>query len=392
MVVLVLAIEEDTFYDVNGYLVSRSNLVQQMIDYYNMKLVAGETRVTDFNEGSEVRNLLESIAVDVYALMEDQNDLTNIAFVETAEGEWLDKHGSNPFVNLAREEGVEATGYVTFTIPSVQASDIVIPYGSVLASTENSLQYVTDTDLIIAVGDTSVTGSATCLTVGVDGNCSADTVTVIEDEELGVNGLTVTNSEAFSGGVDYEEDDDYRERLLAFLRRDDFGSISYYENLCEVVDGVHDVLLVDATGYTKKVLVNGLVKPTPDTVLADVLEVLSIPDNLVLGHSFTVDKPDYVVKDFTVSLTVKEELAEDDLNEFLSAIFNGGSALVGFDFDGLSIGEGLTKQDLYDTFYLIDDIESITVTVSDVEMSDWTVDDDEVLKLGTVTWSQSVVE
>ena len=27
------------------------------------------------------------------------------------------------------------------------------------------------------------------------------------------------------------EDDEYRERLLAYLRKDDFGSISYYENL-----------------------------------------------------------------------------------------------------------------------------------------------------------------
>ena len=295
-----MAIEEDTFYDVNGYEVSRRNLVQQMIDNYNEKLSLGETRVTDFNEGSEIRNLIEIMAVNPFNIMQNQNELTKIAFVETATGEWLDKHGANPYVQLSREQGTEATGFLTFTIPSVQASDVIIPLGTVVASTENSLQYVTDSDLVIAVGDTSGTVSCTCLTVGVDGNCASGTVTVIEDDTLGVSGLSVTNSEAFSGGEDYEDDDAYRERLLAFLRKDDFGSIGYYENLAESVDGVHDVLFVDATGYSKKCLVNGNVKPTPDTVLAGVLELLTIPDNIVLNHSFTVDKPDYVTKNIVV--------------------------------------------------------------------------------------------
>lgn len=384
--------DEDTFYDVNGYEVSRTNLVQQMIDYYNSKLVAGETRVTDFNEGSEIRNLLESVAVDVYALMEDQNELTKVAFVETAEGEWLDKHGANPWVNLPRNAGDYSTGFVTFSIPEVTTSDVNIPLGTIVVSTENGLQYATDSDLIIPVGDTSITGSVTCLTTGVDGDCSSSTVTLIEDEGLGVNGLTVTNEDAFTGGVDYEEDDDYRERLLGFLRKDDFGSIGYYENLCNEVPGVHDVLLVDDESYTGKVLVNGVSKPTPDTVLADVLEVLSVPDNLVLGHSFTVDKPDYVSKNVTVNLGMSVELSDDDLEDFIRAVFDGGSALVGFEFDGLSIGEGITKQALYEEFYLIEYVESVEVLIGGVEMSDLTVDPDEVLTLGTVTINQTVEE
>ena len=388
--VLVVPVEEDTFYDVNGYEVSRSNLVQQMIDYYNSKLALGETRVTDFNEGSEIRNLLEAIAVDVFALMEDQNDLTMIGFVETAYGEWLDKHGANPFVNLPRDQGTEASGFVTFSIPSALSSDVTIPLGTVIVSTENSLQYVTSSDLIIPVGDTSITGLASCLTVGVDGNCGAGTVTMIEDNNLGVNGLSVTNSEAFSGGEDYEDDDIYRERLLGFLRKDDFGSIGYYENLCESVDGVHDVLLVDATGYTKKVWVNGTVKPTSDTVIADVVEVLSIPDNLVLGHSFTVAKAVTVEHDFVVNLSMSEELDDDDLEEFIRAIFDGGSALVGFEFDGLSIGQGISKQELYETIRLIDYVESVEILESSTEISDLTVASDKVLTLDSVTINQTV--
>jgi hypothetical protein len=386
-----MPVEEDTFYDVNGYEVSRTNLVQQMVQYYEEKLEIGETRVSDFNEGSEVRNLLEAIAVDIYNMMEDQNELAKIAFVETAEGEWLDKHGANPFIQLARDEGTEATGFVTFSIPEVMTSDVLIPEGTIIVSTDNSLDYVTESDLIIGVGETSITGSAICLTVGEDGNCPEDTITLIEDD-LGVNGITVTNEEPFTNGTDYEEDEEYRERLLAFVRQDDFGSISYYHRICEEVDGVHDVNFIDASGYTKKCLVNGSSKPTSDTVLADVLEVLTVPDNVVLGHNFTVAKPDYVVKDLTLNLTVSEEVEDELINNILTSIFDGVGLEGEISYDGLSIGEALTKESLYNALLLVDEVEEVVVLVDGSEMTDFVVDEDEALQLGTVEINQTLVE
>ena len=389
-----MAVDDVSFINVLGEEVSRSNLVQQMIDFYNLKLQAGETRVTDFNEGSEIRNLLESIAVDVYNIMEEDDAVARIAFVETADAEWLDKHGANPFVALPRNQGEVATGYVTFTIPSAESSDVTIPGGTIISSTDSGLQYMTLMDVVIPVGETSILASVECLTVGSDGNCAEDTVTIIDDDTIDIPGLTVNNDDEFTGGVDYEEDDDYRERLLAFKRKDDFGSLPYYVQLGESVDGVHDVALVDATGYTKKVLINGDTKPTPDTVLADVLEVFTIPDNLILGHTFTVGKPDYVTKNLTVNLGVNVELDDDDLEEFTRAIFDGGDALVGYTFDGLSIGQGITKNELYENFLLIEYIDSVEIIDGSTtsEITDLTVDPDEVLKVGTVTINQTVSE
>ena len=88
-----MAVDDVSFYNINGEEVSRSILVQQMINFYQSKLQIGDTRITDFNEGSEIRTLLESFAVDLYTLMEEVDDVSRICFVETAEGEWLDKHG-----------------------------------------------------------------------------------------------------------------------------------------------------------------------------------------------------------------------------------------------------------------------------------------------------------
>ena len=90
-----MAIEEETFYNVIGEEINRTNLLNQMIGFYNLLLEVGDTKVTDFNEGSEIRNLLESVSVLGYYVMEDQNELAKIAFPDTAEGEWLDKHGKS---------------------------------------------------------------------------------------------------------------------------------------------------------------------------------------------------------------------------------------------------------------------------------------------------------
>ena len=82
---------------------------------------------------------------------------------------------------------------------------------------------------------------------------------------------------------------------------------------------------------------------------------------------------------------------EDDLEELLQAIFDGGEAISGAMFDGLMIGETLTKTTLYESFDLIEAVESVQIKIGDTEIGDLTVDDDEVLKLGTVTFNQTVV-
>ena len=388
-----MAISDESFINAIGDEISRANLVQQMINFYQLMLEVGQTRVTDFNEGSEIRNLLESVAVDHYSIMEQENEQTKIAFIETAEGEWLDKHGANPLINLPREQGTEASGYVTFTIPEAATNEVVIPIGTIVSCTENGLEYETQSDVIIGVGETNTTAYVTSLTVGSDGNCSKDTVTVIEDDTLNIPGLTVNNSSAFTGGTDYMEDEEYKAELLSFVRQNTFGSVGYYEELGASVEGVHDVHLIDTTGYTKKVLVNGYTKPTPASVLLDVTEVFTIPENLVLGHSFVCDKPDYVTLDLDLTLGVVEELPEEDITSTLHALFDGVPAnSAEIDLDGLFIGETLTKSSLYNTLELIEGITSVYVEVDGSEFTDTSVDEDEVLALGTITITQNVEE
>lgn len=383
-----MAISDESFFNIKGKEISRGMLVQQMIDYYNQKIEVGETKLTDFNEGSEIRNILESVSVNTYTLMEDNYEASKIGFVPTAYGQWLDLHGANPLLQLPRDEGSEAVGFVKFSIPEAITEDTVIPSGTILVSTENDLYYLTDEECVITASNTEITCPITCGTVGVDGDCSANTITLIED--MNIDGsVSVTNENAVIGGRDYEDDDTYRQRLLDYQQKDDFGSLPYYMSLGESVDGVHDVLLIDDTTntppYTKIVLVNGDVKPVTDETLMLVLAEFTDTNNKVVSHNFMVQGVGYTTVNMTLNLAVDVEIETTKINNLLTCFFNGGTTTENYTFEGFSIEEDLSLPTLYSALETFNEITNVSATVNTS-----TAGTGKVLKLGTVTINQTV--
>lgn len=381
---LILANNEESFFNILGQEISRSLIVQQMIDYYYEKLELGETSVTDFNEGSEIRNLLESIAVDLYDLMEDNYEVSKISFIPTAYGEWLDAHGANPLIDLPRNQGTEAVGVVTFSIPSSSSTDTIIADGTVIVSNETNLQYATDGDCIIPAGTTSNDVFVSCLTVGTDGNSSANTLTIIDDNNID-SSVSVTNNESIIGGIDYEDDEPYRQRLLDFVRKDDFGSVGYYTDLGNNIEGVHDIILQDTSSNPITVVVNGNNKPVENYVMANVLAEFTDTNNIVIGHNFTVTKVNYteIGDNFTVNITTEQEIATADIKNLLTIIFNGGVSGNNYTFEGLLIGESLS----YDTLVTAFENEFDALTTVNFKLSNASftslnpTDDDYVLQI-----------
>ena len=388
-----MAVQDIGFYNVIGEYITRGKLVEQMIGYYNLKFGENETKITDFNEGSEIRNLLEAIAVDHYILMQQINESGNLSFIQTADGFWLDKHGANPFINLPRKEGSESSGELTFTLASASETITMIPAGTIVVSETTGLEFITQGDCVLYPDELSNTINATSISKGEDTNVPANDITIILDLTL-PSELSVTNVSAFEGGVDVEDDDVYRERLLAHVRKDDFGSIGYYTQLVSDIEGVHDVALVDATGYTKKALINSYVKPVSDNILLEALIKLTNVENIVLGHTFTVDEPTYKTLNLDISLDVTSEYSETQLQNILETFINGGESDYIVSFDGYSIGQDLLVNDLKDMFFVLDRVVNVSVVDSDagVGLTDIVVSDTEVLKVGTVSWSQTVVE
>lgn len=390
------SLNDESFYNILGEEISRNGLVQQMINFYGLLLEVGETRITDFNEGSEIRNFLETIAVDHYVILEDQNEHAKITFIDTAYGEWLDKHGQHPAIRLERNQGNEAVGEVTFTIPSVSTEQTIIPEGTLLASTETGLQFSTDYDAVIEIGDLNVDVQCTCMSVGEDGNVVSGSIDLIDDDFIDVHGITVTNTDAFTGGVDYEEDEAYRARLLEYVRREDFGSLPYYINLAETVPGVHDVKLVDEVGVSKKILVNGDVKETSDTLLVDVLTRFSDTRNLGINHTFNVAKPTFVKYSLEVTVDVDAELPSGTFEDLLVKYVDGGySTFDGrIEFNGVRIGQSITKDEFVNALKIIGNVADATITIknaSSTSVDICSVEADEVVEITNVSVTQNVI-
>jgi hypothetical protein len=161
------------------------------------------------------------------------------------------------------------------------------------------------------------------------------------------------------------------------------------------VDGVHDVKLIGDTTFTRKVLVNGNTKPTPDSVLLDVLTVFSIPKNHVMNHTFTVDRPTYTSVDLSIDISVTSLLDEDLLVDTIGYLFDGvasGLADGRMELTGFSIDEVCTRDRFVNALSMVDGVVSVdSILLDDEEVTSIVPDVDGVLSLGELTINQTVV-
>ena len=139
----------DSFYDIKGNEISKEAIVAEFINNYT-------GNVTDFNEGSEIRNLLEAFAVYAMGIEERMNDLLYIVDIMNADGEYLDLLASQPRIDMERIEGVEARGEVIFTLQNALLEELSIPAGTIVTA-ENGMDFETVTDNILPAGTTSIT-------------------------------------------------------------------------------------------------------------------------------------------------------------------------------------------------------------------------------------------
>ena len=377
---------DTSFTTVAGEVISRSGIVQNMIDWFNEKYP--DVQITDFNDGSVIRNIIESVAVENFHMMQVDNDIDKRAFISTCVGSYLDLHGAD--INAPRSMGKESWGVVTFSIPTTETFEIVIPENTILVAQDTGLQFRTINDAYISVGETSVDVACRSVVVGDNCNAASGTVNTFYDVKP-YSSLTVVNAEAFYGGADSETDDEYRARLLELKGQNNFGSIEYYNSLGNNIDGVHDVLIVDSETYSGKVLVNANVKPVPNDVLALVVAAYSNESNRVYKQDFEVEAVGYTTTDLVVECDVSQEMSDNEFNTVLTQLFNGSEG----SYNGVNINESLTRYMiitcLENDLPFIYQVTSMTLESTEA-FTRLTPDTNTALKLGTLTVIQNVVE
>lgn len=363
-----------SFFNVYGYEVSPETILEDMISEYT-----GDA--TDFTEGSQIMNLFRAFAVLGYDIEDKVNDVLLQVNIDTADGEYLDTIAEQPSINLSRDEGSESNGDVIFTLTSPKGEEFVIPTGTLLVS--GDFEFETVNDCVIGAGELEGTAHVESVDIGVEMNIEANTIQLSEASTE----YTVTNPYSFIGGSDYEEDEEFRERIKNEASITDFGSVGFYVNRLtnEYGNLMHDVVFRSCEcDYTSIVIPNTYLLNGQEVLNQRVQAYLDNPNNIVLGQSFIVQSPSVEV--LSVDIIENGSAATNDINivltdgyseENIARITNllyayvQGGAVDGFgsavEFKGLDIGETLDLSEVLEHLKYLDDTVQVVNHNGDVQ-------------------------
>lgn len=165
-------------------------------------------------EGCDLAVRLWAAAAQIQALEVQADWVLDQSFPQTAQGDYLDRHGA--MRGVVRIPAVKAVGTLRFSVELPPVSDMDIPKGTV-CMTAGEARFQTTETVVLPAGETSVDAPAEALESGSAGNVAPGIVRILTACPVAVTACT--NPKAFSGGADAETDESFRARILESYRR-----------------------------------------------------------------------------------------------------------------------------------------------------------------------------
>lgn len=150
------------------------------------------------------------------------------ALPQTADGKYLDMHAA--LRGMQRRKASCAQGTLSFSRTMQTETDIIIPKGTVCSTGEvQDIRFETLETAVLPKGGRLIDVPAQALESGKSGSVAAGAVSVMITPPQGIE--EVTNTAAFRGGEDIEDDASLRARLLESYRRVSNGANkAFYRN------------------------------------------------------------------------------------------------------------------------------------------------------------------
>ena len=168
-------------------------------------MIARQDKITDFNEGSIIHTILDTVA-----------RIAERAYVAIRQGynEMLKVLPYSPF-KFTKKEGHSASGAVIFSRANALGSQTVIPKGTVVSGSGYTF---TTTEAGIIAADAVYSDPITVVAdnTGSGYNIAAETINAIETT-VPVDVVGVSNPDAFTGGTDEETDTEFEERFRTYI-------------------------------------------------------------------------------------------------------------------------------------------------------------------------------
>ena len=309
-------------------------------------------------EGGDLSLRLRAVAAELYTLEAQAEFTQRQSFPQTAQGEYLDRHAS--LRGLSRNPAEKAQGTLCFSIDSARASALQVPAGTE-CRTAAGTAFLTVEDGEIAAGETSCTVAAEAALPGSGGNVPAGAVCLMILPPTGVQ--TVTNTSAFSGGCDEEDDEALRQRVLSSYRRLPNGAnAAYYENKVMDCPGTAAVLVLPRSRGVGTV---DIVFSTESGIPTDA-EIAAVQTVLESEREICVDLQVEAPTAETVNVSAELTAAEGYGSEEVCAAAE--AAVAGY-FSGRLLGKPVYRAGLEALLMGVDGVENCCLTVPAADLA-----------------------
>ncbi|MEG2015651.1 MAG: baseplate J/gp47 family protein, partial [Oscillospiraceae bacterium] len=181
------------------------------------------------DDASDIGIRLRLLAGQLFSQSADISFVANQVFLQTASGEFLDKHAQ--MRGFSRRLATKAHGTARFATAKAALSDIVIPIGTLCAiSGANAQNYATTQQATLLQGKTFVDIPIVAQSSGTNGNAALGCVTILINPPQGIN--SVTNTTVITGGSEQEDDELLRSRIFkSFAQISNGANQQFYEEI-----------------------------------------------------------------------------------------------------------------------------------------------------------------
>lgn len=255
------------------------------------------------DDASDIGIRMRVLAEEVCSLGRAIDWLKEQTYAQSATGRQLEYRAMER--GVTRKPAAPAVGTLTFSRKTSLWYAVPIPAGTVCATSGvDAARYITTEDVELPLGALSVDAAAKAETPGTAGNADAGTVTVLVTPPASIE--AVTNSAAFLGGQDAEDDNSLRARLMdCWAEPANGANAAWYRQLAESFDGVSSAGVVprENGAGTVSVYLAGSGEPAAEGVVQQVQAAFSAERELCTD---VTAKPAVAVPvDVTCSIRVK---------------------------------------------------------------------------------------
>ncbi|NLY09358.1 MAG: baseplate J/gp47 family protein [Tissierellia bacterium] len=257
-------------------------------------------------EGSLGSDNAQAVGVELERVYKYIDWVNDMHFVDTAEDEYLDRKALD--YGLERKKATASRGYVTFYGPS----GTIIPIGAIVRSDTLSFKTLESG----TIEDTNIRLMCECTTLGKKGNVPENAI----EDYRGINGITRVDNEEFRGGVDIEDDESFRNRLLLYIRYPGTsGNAYHYMHWALSVQGVGRVLvfpLWNGPGTVKVSILDSNARAATTELINKVKNYIDPDDGqgtelAPIGANLTVTTATEIAININLTLTLKTGTDKD---------------------------------------------------------------------------------